>query len=144
MSSEIYKEIDIFLKAIFLGAGICITYDVFRILRRIYKKGTIITGFEDVIFCIFTAIVIFSFLYSMNGGIIRSYIYMGIFIGIVVYEESIGKYVVKYTSKIIKKFLILLKKILQPFKMLIDKCVCVKRGADIEEKKKHKKKKRTE
>lgn len=144
MSIDIYQEIDIFLKAIFLGAGLCIIYDIFRILRRVHKKGTIITGIEDMIFCIFASLVIFSFMYNMNGGIIRVYIFVGIFIGIALYEAAFGKYVVKYVSKFIKKLLLVLKKCLQPFKILLSKCVCVKRGAVSEKKKKHKKKERSE
>lgn len=149
MSIDIYKEIDVFLKAIFLGAGLSIIYDIFRILRRIHKKGsiitgTIITGIEDLIFFIFSSVIIFSFMYNMNGGIIRAYIFVGIFIGIFIYEEAFGKYVVKYVSKFIKKILCLLKKCLQPFKILLGKCICNKRGAKSEKKKKRKKKERSE
>ena len=144
MSIDIYQEIDIFIKALILGVFLCIIYDFFRIIRRIVKKGTIITGIEDVIFFIFSAIVIFVFMYKMNGGIIRIYIFVGIFLGLIIYEEGIGKYVVKYASKLIKKCIEVLKKCFQPIKIVIDRWKNKKRGALIAKKRKKAGKERSE
>ena len=144
MSIEIFNEVEIFVRAIFVGVFLCVVYDCFRIIRRIVKKGTIVTGIEDVIFSVFSAVMIFSYMYKVNGGIIRAYIFVAILIGVFVYEEGIGKFVVKYISKFIKKFIEVLKKCFKPIRIVLNRCKNKKRGALIAKERKEAGKKRSE
>lgn len=144
MSIEIFNEAEIFVKAIFLGVFLCIIYDCLRIIRRIVKKGIIITGVEDIIFFIFSAIMIFSYMYKMNGGVIRIYIFVAILIGAFIFEEGIGKFVVKYISKLIKKYIEVLKKCFKPIKIVINRCKIKRRGALVAKERKKAGKKRSE
>lgn len=144
MSIEIINEAEIFIKAIFLGVFLCVIYDFFRIIRRIVKKGTIITGIEDILFFVFSALIIFSYLYKMNGGIIRIYIFVAILMGVFVYEEGIGKFVVKYISKILKKCIEVLKKCFKPIRIVFNRSKNKKRGALVAKERKEAGKERSE
>ena len=144
MSVEIFNEAEIFLKSILVGVFLCAVYDCFRIIRRVVKKGTIIIGIEDIVFFIFSAVMIFTFMYKMNGGVIRLYIFVGIFIGGYIYEEGIGKFVVKYISKILKKSIEVLKKCFKPIKIVLSRCKNKKRGALIAKERKKAGKERSE
>lgn len=172
MSSDIFVEIDTFLKAIYLGALMCFVYDILRIFRRIRTRGTVAVGIEDIICWFVAAIIMFVFIYKYNNGNIRAYIIVAMVIGIFVYEGAIGKFVVKYLTLLIKKILSLidntfgkifkkalkvLKKCFKPFTILNKKIVgiiklkfaketIIKRGADggsKESKKEKRKKKQT-
>lgn len=107
-------------------------------------------------------------LYNSNGGVIRSYIISGIAIGMILYELSIGRFIVKFltialkwliekSKKILNKIWKILywglKKIFKPIKIVgnilnvkifkkLRRSSHEKRGAVIE-KKKHKKKSKT-
>lgn len=134
MSSDIIIEVDVFLRAIALGAVCGLFYDILRIFRRVRTRGYILTGVEDLLYWIVSAVIMFMFLYKENGGTIRAYIIMGMAAGMLLYEIVLGHYIVKYLTlvfkkvfgfldkifeKFFKKLSLLLKKCFKPFKILI-------------------------
>lgn len=136
MSSEIINEVDVFFKAIMLGALFAFIYDIIRIMRRVVFKSFIIIGLEDIIYWLIIAVMTCMFLYKVNGGVIRSYIIAGVVIGMILYELSLGRFIVKYLSiairfvvEKIRKLLVKiwkilywgLKKVFKPIKILVRK-----------------------
>ena len=99
-----------YLFLIFIANGIIIgiLFDFFRILRRSFKTGDIITYLEDFIFWILTGIVILYSVFVFNNGEIRLYLFFGIAIGIISYMLIASTYVIKINVAIIN----FLKKIL--------------------------------
>lgn len=115
MSQLILIEIYIFCSSIMLGIIMAIAYDVLRIFRRIIKRGLVLVAIEDVIALSIASIITFNMIFTNNSGNVRSYILVGIIIGILLYMVSISKFFVGVTSKYI---LILLQKLGKPFKMV--------------------------
>jgi spore cortex biosynthesis protein YabQ len=98
-----------------LGVACGMAYDVLRIFRRVKSCNVLRMGIEDTVYwCVMSAVLVI-FLYHNNGGIIRAYVVFGMAVGMVLYELSIGRFIVKYLSYIFKyinkKIKILLKKV---------------------------------
>ena len=68
MSGEIINEVDIFFRAIILGALFALIYDFIRIIRRIVFKSFIIMGLEDILYWLIMSVMTCVFLYKVNGG----------------------------------------------------------------------------
>lgn len=112
------------------GIAIGIFFDIFRILRKTFKTPDIITYIEDTMFWICTGIFFLFLLFKFNNGEIRSYVIIGIIMGIFIYILTISKYFIKINVTIInvlKKILLfpiklicgILKKILTPFSFIV-------------------------
>lgn len=123
MSSSIPAEFQIFCYAIMLGAGCQLLYDGLRIIMTVFVKSAIGTGLLDVGFWGITAICMFVFMYQVNSGIIRGYSIVGMAIGMLLFEFSIGGLLVRYISKwlqsFIKIFRSIVRKILEIIKRLL-------------------------
>ena len=105
---------------IIIGMILGIIFDIFRILRRIFKTSDILTNIEDILFGVMTGIILLSSIFLINNGQLRLYIFIGIFVGILIYLLVFSKFFIKinvwiinYIKKIIlfitKPFIILLK-----------------------------------
>lgn len=112
------------------GIAIGIFFDIFRILRRAFKTPNIITYIEDIIFWIFSGVFFLFILFKFNNGQIRSYVVIGLLIGILLYMLTISKYFIKVSVTIInfvKKIITypiklifnIFKKILKPFSFVV-------------------------
>lgn len=118
------NELYCFFIFIIVGVVISILFDFFRILRKSFKTPDIITYIEDIVFGVLAGIIIIFSIFKFNNGEIRSYLFIGILIGILIYLFTISKIFVNYGSKIltflkkillfpIKKTLLFIKSILK-------------------------------
>lgn len=127
MSETIYAEFNTFCYAIMLGAFCGIIYDIIRIFRRIIKKKIAVTAAEDIIYWLVVSVLMFMLMYRENGGMVRGYAIIGMAAGMILYEISIGKFFVKYVSKLLNYILnrirkvmeFVLKKVLKPFTIIV-------------------------
>jgi len=67
------REINVFLSALITGITTGFIYDLLRMKRKALKTRAFIVGVEDVLFWIFTAILVFITAYISNQGEIRLY-----------------------------------------------------------------------
>lgn len=74
LSSQIY----IFFIFIMIGVIIGIIFDIFRILRRSFYTGLILTALEDIMFWILIGALIVYSIFAFNNGVIRGYMFLGI------------------------------------------------------------------
>ncbi len=122
MNPDVKYEFYIILYAILLGMAGAFVYDVLRIFRRVLKRGVFLTGLGDILYWCLMAVITFIYLYQVNGGVVRFYIIVLIFLGMIMWEVAIGRYMVQFVSKILKKILKIahkyLKKLIKPFKMV--------------------------
>lgn len=116
MSGEIINEVDIFFRAIILGALFALIYDFIRIIRRIVFKSFIIMGLEDILYWLIMSVMTCVFLYKVNGGVIRLYIITGIVAGMILYELSIGRFAVKYLTIVLRFILRKICEILKKYR----------------------------
>ena len=98
-----------FLIFILVGMVIGITYDIFRILRKSFKTIDIITYIQDFLFWIITGVIL---------GELRSYIFIGILLGLILYMLSISKFFVEICTKIICSIKKVIKMTFSPKKII--------------------------
>ena len=103
------KELYTFLIFILTGLAIGILFDIFRILRRSFKTKDFITYIEDILFWIFTGIILLYSIFTFNNGELRGFVFIGVLLGIILYILTLSKYLIKicvYAVNIIKKIII--------------------------------------
>lgn len=84
------------------GIVIGVLFDIFRILRKSFKTADWLTTLQDILFWILAGFVILFSIFKFNNGEIRSYIFVGIALGVLIYMLTLSKYIVKYSVIIIK------------------------------------------
>ena len=84
------------------GIVIAILFDIFRILRKSFKTADWLTNLQDILFWILAGFIILFSIFKFNNGEIRSYIFIGIVLGVLIYMLTISRYIVKYSVIIIK------------------------------------------
>ena len=98
------------------GFIIGLLFDFFRILRKSFKTSDFITYIQDTLFWILTGLLILYSIFVFNDGQIRLFMFLGIFIGIIIYILLLSKYIIKINVFIIQK----IKNILSyPFKFIL-------------------------
>ena len=118
---EVYNQL--FCLGIFVITGISIglLFDMFRILRKSFHTADWITYIQDILFWILAGSIMLFSIFTFNHGEIRSYVFIGVLIGVVIYILALSKFFVKSSVAIILFF----KKILSYPIHLIEKIVKV-------------------
>lgn len=111
LESSVYHQLYSLLLFILTGFAIGTLFDLFRILRKSFKTPDIVTYIEDIIFWILTGLTTLFAIFNFHNGEIRSYIFIGIGIGVIIYILTISKYVIKWSVTF-------LNFILYPFRIL--------------------------
>lgn len=123
VSEAIGNEATFFLVSMLCGMGLVLTYDFFRIIRRLIPHGNIWIGIEDVCYWIFGTVVVFLLLYQKNDGMLRAFCFLGIALGGIIYAFLFSRFVVKIFVWVLgtigkpfvkpgKKIIIFIKKIM--------------------------------
>lgn len=81
----------VFLCCVLGGMIIAFIYDVFRIRRKAIKTNNLIVYFEDFVYWILVALVLFAVVYISNDGELRGYLIIGDFIGIILYSLLLSR-----------------------------------------------------
>jgi len=102
MPVSVSNQIYVFLCSVAGGMLIAFIFDLFRIKRRTIKTSNIVTYIEDFIFWIFAALVMLLLVYYSNEGEPRGFIFIGIFLGAILYMLSLSKIIMKSVLAIIK------------------------------------------
>ena len=113
----------IFYIFILTGLLIGFLFDIFRVLRRSFKTSDIITYIQDIIFWILAGALLIYSIFKFNNGEIRSYVVIGLVMGIMLYLTIFSKLVIKVNVAILtflKKLIIhIIRIILYPAKILL-------------------------
>lgn len=75
----------VFFIFILNGFLIGLLFDIFRILRKAFKTNDYVTYIQDIVFWIITGFIILYSIFKFNSGELRGYIFIGIFLGFVLY-----------------------------------------------------------
>ena len=95
------NQIQLFFIFIINGLLIGLLFDFFRILRKAIKTSDFITYIEDVLFWIFTGLIILYSIFTYNNGEIRLFMFIAILIGIIIYMALISKFIISANMLII-------------------------------------------
>lgn len=90
------------------GIIIGLLFDIFRILRKSFKTSDIVTYLQDILFWILTGFILLYSIFVFSNGEIRFYMFLGVFLGCLIYMIIFSKYFININVKII----LILKKII--------------------------------
>ena len=113
----------LFLIFIINGIVIGLLFDIFRILRKSFKTSDIITYVQDILFWILTGFILLYSIFAFCNGEIRFYMFLGVFLGCLIYMLLFSKYFININVKVIltlKKIIIkIISIIIFPINMII-------------------------
>ncbi|MCM1256876.1 MAG: spore cortex biosynthesis protein YabQ [Roseburia sp.] len=113
VSPAITQEGGLLLLSFGVGVLLMFSYDILRIFRQIIAHGTFSLGVEDVIYWLACSLVVFAMLYQENDGLLRWFVLAGIALGMMVENHFLSPFIVRFSSRVIKKALHLFGKIVK-------------------------------
>lgn len=110
-----------YLFIIFCATGVLIglVFDVFRIIRKLFKTPDFLTYIEDIFFWIISGLILIYSIFIFNNGEIRLYMFIAISLGIITYILTFSRFfvIIGYKfSNFVKKLIINI--LIIPFKIL--------------------------
>ena len=110
-----------YLFIIFCATGVLIglVFDVFRIIRKLFKTPDFLTYIEDICFWIISGLILIYSIFIFNNGEIRLYMFIAISLGIITYILTFSRFfvIIGYKfSNFVKKLIINI--LIIPFKIL--------------------------
>lgn len=113
------NQANLFLIFTINGIVIGILFDIFRILRKSFKTSDIVTYMQDILFWILTGFILLYSIFTFSNGEVRFYMFLGVFLGCLIYMILFSKYFININIKIIKIIKKIISIILMPIKLLI-------------------------
>lgn len=74
-----------------LGIIYCLLYDILRALRRAKKFSDITVAVQDIIYFIIISPITFLYLLAATNGELRFYIFLGIFLGFLLFFYTVSR-----------------------------------------------------
>ena len=104
------EDVNIFYLTLYGGIVIGILFDFYRVLRRNYKVVRRISIVFDIVFWFLITIVIFTSINLLEGFNLRYYHFIALFLGFILYYNTISKYILIFFNKTISFITSLFKK----------------------------------
>jgi spore cortex biosynthesis protein YabQ len=98
---KVSEQTWLFLWACVIGIGLGIVYDFFRVFRIIIKHNKTAVFFEDVFFTFIFAMTLFIYSTEKARGELRFFIFLGAFLGFILYVFTVGYVVVTIIRKVV-------------------------------------------
>ena len=111
MDGLLQEQIIILMRFLISGLLIGLLFDFFRIQRKAIKVHDIVTYVQDILFWVITAIIIIYTVITYTDGEIRSYMVVGLALGVIIYFYIFSRRIMKFVLIIIN----CIKKILSIF-----------------------------
>lgn len=105
MSGNIEYELRLLFASFLTGIGLLMVYDCVRVFRLLFPHRALWVGIEDMLYWIYSSLIIFTLLYRENDGNLRAYAIAAAFLGMVLYQWLVSRKLLKH----LKKFLEYLK-----------------------------------
>ena len=122
LNGLLLNQLYIFLVYCFSWVIIGILFDVFRILRKSFKTPDFVTYLQDIAFWFLTGVFLIFVIFKFNNGEMRSYIFIGLGFGMLIYMLLFSKIFIKVNVTILKYVKIIFSKLLliitYPFKII--------------------------
>lgn len=99
MSSYIHNEMILFLQSAALGALLLLCYDLLAAVRNVIPHHPAFVALEDLLYWLGTGIFVFVRVYQTNQGILRSFLFLGVLLGVILCHATVGPIFVKIWTK---------------------------------------------
>ena len=111
-----------FIDALLLGAFLSLIFSVIKATRSVFYPGVFTIAAEDIFYCIFSSAAAFTLLMRVCYGRLRWYIFIGIFLGWIIFKLTVGDSISAVLSYIFKIIICMItaaiKVILFPLKLI--------------------------
>ena len=104
------EDINVFYLTIYGGILIGLLFDFYRVLRNNFKILKYVYFFMDIVFWILVTVVVFITINTLERFDLRYYHFVALFLGFILYYNTISKYIIRFFNKIISFVTSLLKK----------------------------------
>lgn len=125
MNVSVSTEMYVFVMSAVSGVIVGAVFDVFRAIRYKVKQKPLSVGVQDILFWIIAAFIVFAFMYNINSGQPRWYIFAGAILGECVYAAVAGRAMVVFFAfvgtTLAKGILFVLKIFIFPFALFYKK-----------------------
>lgn len=91
MSAYIQIEVELVVSSFLLGIILMVSYDGLRLFRLLVPHGNFWIGIEDFCYWIYSAVMTFSLLFRENNGILRGYVIVCVFLGMLLYDRIVSQ-----------------------------------------------------
>ncbi|NLK87123.1 MAG: spore cortex biosynthesis protein YabQ [Clostridiaceae bacterium] len=123
MILSVSEQVIVFLWTTVCGMAAAFVYDLFRIFRKAVKTGSLVTFVQDVLYWLIVAVIMSITVFYSNDGELRGFLFLGAFIGAVLYALMFSRvimssslFIIKVTVKTIKIISFIVS---YPFRMLL-------------------------
>ena len=104
------KDINVFYLTIYGGIIIGVLFDLYKALRHNFKIVRKISLLFDIVFWIFITVIIFITVNYLEKFYLRYYHFIALFLGYILYYNTISRFIFKIFDKIISFITCLFKK----------------------------------
>ena len=119
MGLNLAREVYVFFSYVLCGMACGVVFDMFRALRKAIRMNVIAVGFSDAFFWVSVTGICAFCVFSINGGLLRTFVICGFVLGCFLYFLTLSKLFLRIFSKFMKiivKFAeIFFKILLTPF-----------------------------
>lgn len=126
MGEMIYWELGYVLSCILWGLFLMLVYDILRISRLVWQKGSIRISIEDILYWSCAAIGTFRLFYRQDNGVIRWFAIAATFFVMLFMNRFISRWTVPFISRILRVPVTWMEKLLQKiagfFQKIAQKC----------------------
>lgn len=95
ISDTIFLELDFFIKSFIMGIILLFFYDVIRASRRVIHQPDGIVGLFDVLYWCVAGALLFLLSMDENDGLIRFYALLATGLGMLLYNRTVSKLILK-------------------------------------------------
>lgn len=117
------RDLVFFGLSILCGLFMGIIFDFYRTVRRFSKPKGILSYLEDLIFWVIIGVIFFGLLVNTTDGILRGFIFIGVFLGILLYMTLLSKHILSLFVTIFKLILKVFNEIIRIIKKPFTKIV---------------------
>lgn len=80
-----------FLLSLAVGCVFCLIYDIFRAVRKSFKRNAAAVFFEDILYSLLCGVIGFCFLLSTTGGDLRAFTFIGMGAGFFICRLTLSR-----------------------------------------------------
>ena len=91
-----------FLLSLAVGCVFCLIYDIFRAVRKSFKRNAAAVFFEDILYSFICGVIGFCFLLGTTGGDMRAFVFVGMGAGFFICRVTLSRVILPVLLFIIR------------------------------------------
>lgn len=118
------QQMNLFLVSCICGIPLGILFDIFRVIRIMFRHGKAAVMIEDILFFALYSVFVMCFTVTLARSEFRFYYCLGNLLGFVLYHFTIGNFIIGVLRRISEKIKPVLLKPIKKFAPICEKTLC--------------------